>query len=119
MGFVNYTLDGQTIKNPSKFKIDRFKITQSSRVASGDMMMELVAKKRKFQFTYEAITSSDLNKILDIIWESNDVFFQLSYIENNQQKTAKVYVGNIPSDLYRADEGEWVWTNVSFSLIEQ
>lgn len=114
-----YKLNGVIIKSPHPFKIERYNITKSSRVASGKMMMELIAKKRKFYFTYEAIDATELNKILDIIWENPSMFFELSYVENNTIKTATVYTGAIPTELYRTDIGAWVWTNVTFDLIEQ
>lgn len=114
-----YLIDSTEIKRPSQFKIERYKITEASRVASGQMMMELIAKKRKFYFTYDAIDSSDMNVILDALWENDKLFYNLEYIENNQRKSAIVYVGSIPSDLYRTDNSEWVWTNVTFNLIEQ
>lgn len=116
---TEFTLNGVSIKRPSQFKIERYKITKSERLASGSMAMELIAKKRKFYFTYEAIDATELNKILDIIWETNDCFFTLEYVESNIRKSAVVYVGSIPTELYRTDPGAWVWSNVSFNLIEQ
>lgn len=114
-----FAIDGNEIKNPSKFKIERYNLTQSSRVASGQMMMELIAKKRKFYFTYEAISATELNVILDAIWETDEVFFELTYTENNQRKTATVYTGSIPTELHRGDDDEWIWKDVSINFIEQ
>ena len=82
------------------------------------MCGDLIAKKRKFYFTYAAITAKDLNTILDIIWETNELFFTLSYVENGQTKTAKVYTGSIPTELYRTGDN-WVWKGVTFDLIEK
>ena len=82
------------------------------------MCGDLIAKKRKFYFTYDAIQSTELDAILDLIWETNSVFFDLTYIENNEEKTARVYSGSIPSELYRTGS-KWVWKNVTFNLIEK
>jgi hypothetical protein len=114
-----YSLNGVTIKRPSNFKIERFNITKATRLASGLMDMQLVARKRKFYFTWSAIRASDLNVILDIIWESQDVFFTLDYIENNEHKTAIVYSGSIPSTLHHTDVVDWVWEDVQIDFIEQ
>ena len=114
----NFTLNGRGIKNPSSFKIERYNVTNMERLADATMVGDLIAKKRKFYFTYNSITSDDLDKILNVIWETNSIFFPLTYIENGKQKSAIVYSGSIPSTLYRP-EGKWVWKDVSFNLIEK
>lgn len=113
-----FKINGVRFKNPSGFRIERYNVTESERLANGDMSMELIAKKRKFQFSYAAITATDFDNILDLIWEPSDVFFTLTYEEHGIEKTATVYPGAIPSDLYKAN-AEWVWQNVQFSLIEK
>lgn len=115
----DYKLNGVAIKCPSSFKIERYNITKSNRLASGKMSMELIAKKRKFYFAYDAIDATELNVILDIIWETNAVFYTFTYVENNVTKSAVVYTGSIPNELYRTDDGDWVWKNLTFDLIEQ
>lgn len=110
-------ISNTTIKTPSGFLIERYNITKSGRVASGKMVMELIAKKRKFNFTYNTINGDELNTILSLI-DGNNLFFQLSYQENGIDKAATVYAGAIPSNLYRASDS-WIWTDVLFSLIEQ
>lgn len=110
----------KVIKNPSNFKIERYNVTNLERVASAKMVGDLIAKKRKFYFTYEAISGYDLDVILDEIWEAPGLFFPLEYEENGVTKTATVYVGSIPTELHRAGRTtNWVWRNVTFNLIEQ
>lgn len=117
---ANYVVNGKSIKNPTSFKMERYKVTNMERLASAKMVGELIAKKRKFYFTYEAIEAADLDKILDAIWESDDLFFPLVYNENDVEKSATVYVGSIPSELHKAGKTpNWVWKGVTFNLIEQ
>ena len=117
---ANFVVNGKAIKNPSSFKIERFNITNMERLADATMVGYLIAKKRKFYFAYDAITGEDLDNILEAIWESNTLFFELKYPENGVQKTAQVYVGAIPTDLHRAGKTtNWVWKGVNFNLIEQ
>ena len=113
-----YKLNGSSIKRPTDFKIERYNVTTLQRLADGSMSGDLVAKKRKFYFTYDAISASELNQILETIWESDDLFFTLQYVESNVTKQAVVYVGSIPSTLYRTG-CDWVWKDVTFNLIEQ
>ena len=117
---AHFFINGTAIKTPSSFKIERYNITTMNRLANGQMVGDLIAKKRKFYFTYDAISGEDLDNILEAIWETNNLFFTLTYPENGVQKTARVYVGSIPTELHRAGKTtNWVWRNVTFNLIEQ
>lgn len=117
---ANISINGVPIKNPTSFKIERYNITNLERLANGDITGDLIAKKRKFYFTWEAITGYELNTILNVIWETNSIFYTLTYLENGIQKSAVVYAGSIPTDLHRAGHStNWVWRNVEFNLIER
>ena len=116
----NFTVNGVEIKNPSSFKIERYNVTNMERLANADMVGDLIAKKKKFYFTYDAITGEDLDNILEAIWSTTSLFFTLEYNENGTDKSATVYVGSIPSELHRAGKSSnWVWKNVTFNLIEK
>ena len=116
---ANFTLNGRGIKNPSSFKIERYNVTNLERLADATMVGDLIAKKRKFYFTYDAIKGGDLDNILEAIWETNELFFKLGYMENGVKKTATVYSGSIPTELHSAKSTDWVWKNVTFDLIER
>ena len=120
MASSHFTVNGRAIKNPSSFKIERYNVTNLTRIANADMVGDLIAKKRKFYFTYEAITAQDLDNILEAIWNTNSIFYTLKYEENGKSKTATVYSGSIPTELHHAGKGSnWVWKNVTFNLIEK
>lgn len=115
-----FVINGVAVKNPSAFKKERYMVTTMERLANAKMVGDLIAKKRKFYFTYEAITGGELDTILEAIWDTDELFFTLSYPENGVQKSAEVYVGSIPADLHRAGKtSNWVWKNVTFNLIER
>ena len=117
---ANFSIDGRDIKNPSTFRIERYNVTTMERLANADMVGDLIAKKLKFYFTYDAISGEELDNILEAIWESDKLFFPLDYLENGKQKTASVYVGSIPAELHQAGRGpNWVWKNVTFNLIQK
>lgn len=114
-------INGTPIKQPSDFKIERYNLTKSGRVASGAMTMELVAKKRKFFFTYQVISGKDFQDILNLI-DGEEMFFDFEYEENGVIKTAVCYVGAIPSTKFRVQKGtinDWYWKDVNFDIIEQ
>lgn len=116
---AHFKVNGISIKNPSTFKVERYNVTNMERLANADMVGDLIAKKLKFYFTYDAITAQDLDTILDAIWETDKIFFPLEYEYQGEQRTATVYVGSIPTDLHSAKSKEWVWKNVTFNLIQQ
>lgn len=114
-------INGTDIKKPNGgWSVKRYNVTNLARNAAAYMCGDLIAKKRTFTLTYEAIRATELDVILDLIWETASIFYTLTYEENNVLKTAEVYAGAIPSDLHYAGLGEeWVWKNVTFDLIER
>ena len=111
------TIGGQTVKLPTSFRIEKYNITKAGRVANGDMTLELIAKKLKFIFEYDAIDGDELDTILDVI-DTSTMFFTLTYKENDVAKSATVYAGHLPIDQFRTD-GKWTWRGFNFSLIQK
>ena len=115
-----FVVNGVTIKNPSTFKIERYNVTTMERLSNADMVGDLIAKKRKFYFTYDALTGEELENILSAI-DTDVLFFRLVYPDNGtaRTKSASVYAGSIPSELHRMGNRNTVWKNVTFNLIER
>jgi hypothetical protein len=114
-----FVVNGVTIKNPSTFKVERYNVTTMERLSNADMVGDLVAKKLKFYFTYEAISADDFDRILNAIWDSDQLFFPLVYEDRGVQKSATVYVGSIPAELHYMSNRNTIWKNVTFNLIER
>ena len=110
-------LNGRTIKTPHNWEVERYKISKAERVASGNMVMDTIARKRKFIVGYTELSGRDLDAILDII-DTDDEFIDLEYEENGKMKSAVVYCGPIRAKKYRTNMG-WYWVDVSFNLIER
>lgn len=122
MSGLNIVLDGIYIKQPTNenFQMNTYNLTKSGRVASGKMKMDFIAKKRKFEFSYEVISGKDMQQILDII-DTPKMFFPIEYTDTTDglRKTATVYVGEINKVPFRTDQFGWYWKDVKFNLIEQ
>ena len=114
-----FIVNGVKIKNPSSFKIERYNVTTMERLSNADMVGDLIAKKLKFFFTYEAISAEDFNVILSAIWDAPGLFFTLEYPAGDAQKRCTVYVGSIPSVLHFMSKANTVWRNVTFNLIQR
>lgn len=109
--------DGNLIKEPSEFGVERYKLTKSGRLASGKMTMDIVAKKRKLLFKYDVLSGPDLDIIAEYV-DGDIAFFPVTYLENGREVTITVYSGAISYKKFRTD-GKWYWKDVSFDLIEQ
>lgn len=110
-------IDGVQIKEPTKLKIERYNLTKSGRVASGDMTMDLVKKKKKLFLEYEVISGVELKQILDLI-DGTKMFFTVEYEDYDGIKSMTCYTGAIPSEYFRKTLG-WYWKGVNFDLIER
>ena len=110
-------IDGNVIKNPTSFGIERFKITKSGRLSSGLMTMEIIAKKRKFTFSYDVLGGTDLLLLVGLL-DSETCFFTFTWDELGTESSCTVYPGAIKYDKFRSD-GQEYWKNVKFDLIEQ
>jgi hypothetical protein len=110
-------LDETVIKEPTDMDFEWYRLTKSGRLASGRMTMELIAKKRKFLFSYEVLSGTDLDTVLSFIFGDAN-FFKLTYSFNGKLGEAVVYAGSIKAKKFRVD-GIWYWKNVTFDLIEQ
>ena len=115
------SVNGTRIKKPSGFKIARYNITKSGRVASGDMHMEFKAKKIKLFLTYAAISGSELKAILDIV-DTDQMFMDVTYYDTTDNAVTKVcYIGELTQSLQRRGVigDEQMWTDVTFDFIQK
>lgn len=118
MAYMVKSIRGIVVKQPSDLQMETYNLTNSGRLASGKMTIQIIAKKRKFLFTYEVLSGVEFDKIRQAIDHPNHAFFELLYRDNNKDKSAIVYAGAIKARRFRTD-GVWYWRDVKFDLIEQ
>jgi hypothetical protein len=109
---------GVTVKTPNELKIGRFDLTKSNRTASGKMMMELIAIKRRVDCVWRMLPDNDLKLIVDAITD-NKPFFSLEYPDVGGQMTMTCYAGDIITSLWHTKNGVRYWEEVSIGFIEQ
>lgn len=114
-----FRINGILIKNPTSFKLERYNVTTMERLSNADMVGDLIAKKRKFYFTYDAISAEDFDVILSAIYDSDLLFFPLEFDDRGTTNRATVYVGSIPVELHYMSVHNTVWRNLTFNLIER
>ena len=109
---------GVSVKAPTDLKIGRFDLSKSGRTASGKMVMELIATKRRVDVIWKMLTDSELEKIIDTI-TANKPFFSLEYPDAGGTKTMTCYAGDIVTSLWYTKNGVRYWEEVSIGFIEQ
>ncbi len=109
---------GVRVATPSEIKIGRFDLTKSQRTASGKMVMEIIATKRRVDCTWALLKDSDLKQILDLI-DAYKPFFTLSFPDAGSQATMTCYAGDRNTSLWYTICGIRYWEKVSISFIEQ
>lgn len=118
MAKVLYKINGVTIKSPPNgIEIEKYNLTKAERTADGKMKMELIAKKRKFILKYPVISTQEVNLIEKLI-DSNEMFFNFEYEEDNVKKNARVYTGGLKK-LPAWRDSVWYWQDYEVHLIEQ
>jgi len=109
---------GVSVKAPTDLKIGRFDLSKSGRSASGKMVMELIATKRRVDVVWKMVPDSDLQTIIDTI-TANKPFFTLTYPDAGGSNTMTCYAGDINTSLWHTIGGVRYWQEVSISFIEQ
>jgi len=120
---VDILINGTKIKtpnNPEGIKRGRFELSKGGRTADGTMTKDRIARKQKFFFVYDIISGTDLQTILDLIYFSDDTFFELTIDNHTGVEVFTIYVGELNSTLHRRGGlSGWYYKNFTFNLIEQ
>ena len=109
---------GVSVKAPTDLKIGRFDLTKSGRTASGKMVMDIIATKRRVDVVWKMLTDSELENIIDTI-TANKPFFSLEYPDTGGSKSMICYAGDIVTSLWHTKNGVRYWEEVSIGFIEQ
>ena len=109
---------GITVKAPTELKVGRFDLSKSGRTASGKMVMDIIATKRRVDCVWKMLPDSELKKILDVI-TANKPFFSLEYPDAGGTKTMICYAGDINTTLWYTKNGIRYWEEISIPFIEQ
>lgn len=116
---MDFIINGVRVKKPSSFKVERYNVTTMERLSDASMVGDLIAKKRKFYFTYDAISADEFDAIIRAIYDNSELFFPFSYPDRGRMNNADVYVGSIPAELHYMSDKNTVWKNLTFNLIER
>lgn len=109
---------GVDMPAPAELKIGRYDLTKAERTASGKMVMEIIATKRRVDVTWKMLKDQDLKLIIDTI-TANKPFFSFTYPDAGGQQTMRCYAGDINTTLWYTVGGIRYWSEVTIAFIEQ
>lgn len=113
-----FKISGIQVKTPSELNIGRFDLSKASRTASGKMVMEIIATKRRVDARWIMLADADLQLILDLI-TAHKPFFTLTYPDAGGETSMTCYAGDINTSLWHTVNGVRYWEEVSIPFIEQ
>ena len=115
----NYQLNGETIPVPNTFHIEEIDIRRDSRVTSGLMVTDFITVKKRFILDYVLLKGSDLQTILDELYD--DVFAEFTYPDHGGSETVTVTKHHVPRRLWANPTAplEKVYRDIYISLIER
>ena len=111
------TISGVAIPTPTDFQVGVMDISKAERNASGRMIIERIAVKRKLFFTYSYITAADAAKILRLVAPT---YYDVTYFDPvaNQMESATFYCGDRQLGFIDYQNGVPRYKDFNFNLIE-
>jgi hypothetical protein len=111
------TVSGVELPTPQEFQIGYFDISKAERNASGKMIIERIATKRKLFLTYSYVTMSDAAMILKTIAPT---YYTVTYFDaqDGQMKSGSFYCGDRQLGFIDYRSGVPRYKDFSFNLIE-
>lgn len=113
------TVNGTTIKTPSKLSVGIYDVSKNAdRNASGDILIDRVAVKRKLEMEWGALTNAQISTLLSAI---TAVFFTVVYPDpqTGTDKSITCYVGDRAAPMYREISGVPLWEGLKMNFIEK
>lgn len=112
------TLNGMQLPNPGNIDVGRFTLTKSGRAASGNMNMEIIARKRSVTISYSHLADADLKAVLNQL--ESRTFHTLTYPDpQDGTATITVYAGDVTYKPWRRQDSSWWWKEIQIPLIER
>jgi hypothetical protein len=112
------SIDGVSIPTPSELNVSIQDLSKAERMASGLMVIERIATKRKLEMSWNYLSKGNLSTILTAV---SPVFFEVEYIdpESNETSTGTFYAGDRKAGALDYKNGVIRYKDISFNIIER
>ena len=99
-----------------KLQINDIELKKVQTMASGKEVEDIIGYKKNFSISYEFLTGTDLDTVLDIY----DLHADLSFIITNEDLSTTTYTGMILDPIPRirdlCNASLWIWTSPVLNL---
>jgi len=111
-------INGFQLPTPSTYQIGIMDLSRAERVASGYLMLERIATKRKLELTWLYLEAASLSEVLTAVSPTS---FIVEYFDpqTNSVKTGEFYCGDRGVESFDYRNGKIRWKNIRFNLIER
>lgn len=111
-------IDGVKIPDPSTYQIGIMDLSKAERVATGEIVIERIATKRKIELTWRHLKKEELSTLLTRV---SPVFFQVEYLdpESDEIKRGTFYCGDRGAQSIDYRNGKMRYKDIKFNLIER
>jgi len=114
-----FRIAGVKVKTPYlPLTFREFDISKRNRVASGKMVGDVIATKKRIDVTWKMLKDDEFKLILDTI-RANKPYFQVEYPGPGGQQTMICYNGDISATMGSKINGVRYWEEVTIPFIEQ
>lgn len=111
------TISGVNIPTPTAFQVGIMDVSKAERNATGKMIIERVAVKRKLFFTYSYIVAYEASMILKLVAPT---YYTVTYIDpqDDMMKSGSFYCGDRQLGYIDYQNGIPRYKDFNFNLIE-
>lgn len=112
-------INGTEIPTPSNYTVGIMDISSNAeRTASGIMIRDIVATKRKLELSWNHLAKEEVSKLLNLV---SGAFFRVEYIdpEANAKKTGTFYCGDRTVGALDYRNGNIRYKDIKFNLVER
>lgn len=113
-----YSINGVAQPTPSDFQVGVMMISKAERNASGYMIIEKIATKRKLTISYSYLSAGQLSTLLQKL---DTTSFSVTYLDpqTGSDRTAQFYSGDRNVGMVSFVNGIPVYKDLKFDLIER
>ena len=111
-------INGQEIMTPQELEAEDFFIEETARLASGKLVVEKIARKKRFNLVYPRTAGDELDKILNLAYSDTFVTFEYPD-EKNEMQTVTVKAEDTPRSLVRSTANGHYYDSWELELVEQ
>lgn len=111
-------IDGQSLPIPSSLQVGIMDISNASRNAQGDMVIDRIATKRKLELAWDHLSAEQLSSLLQRV---SPVLFTVEFPDpqDGTTRTGTFYCGDRTVGALDYKNGVVRWKDIKFNLVER